>query len=919
MYNRLILLLLIMVHSLVARAETIKVRVLDEDGFAVDGASVYLQGEGISRAGVSDDKGNVVFNDVRKGQSLSVIVTHISFKTNVKTLTVDGDKTLRIPMKGSSRQLRDVVVTAKEEGITSTSTITKEAMNHLQPSSFTDIMSLLPGGTVSTPNLTEVNSPKLREAGGMSGEEYATSALGTSFLIDGAPISTDANMQYLPGAGSGDAASYSRTSVNRGVDMRTISTDEIEKVEIVRGIPSVEYGDLTSGLVKIERTSKATPWKARFKTDGYGKLFYFGKGMAWDNEKHVLNFGVDYLDAKADPRNNLENYKRITATARLNSKWDIADRMLLKWSLNADYTGSLDNEKEDHDLNYLSEDKYISEYHKAALSNTLNLSSRDTASFFRSAELMSNASYSYDYLLRQQFVQLDRDRAMPSDAGVGAHDGEYLPYQYVARYVVNGMPLNVFVKAKASFGGKAKSLSHRLTVGAEWKMDKNYGMQDYDMTRPMFVGTITRPRDYGEIPAMHQMSVYAQEKLSLVFAKNTVNVEAGVRANSLVSLGSAYSMDGKVYVDPRMNVQWKFPKIEFGESQRLVFFVSGGIGQHTKMPTIMQLYPDKFYNDIAQLNYFHLNKDYRRLNIMTYIVDRTNYEIKPARNLKWELRFGFDWSGNNFSVTYFQENMDDGFRSSTMCMPFAYTQYDASGVDASALIAPPALESLPSSDQKRLDTYSTYANGSRIDKKGIEFQLQTIRFKPIRTRFTVNGAYFRTVYVNSQPMFETVSNVVGDVTIMDKYVGLYDWNAGYEKEVLNGNIIADTYIQKLGLTVSLTAEFEFFSSNRRMWQDGVPVQYMDENGVMHEYTEADKTDTYLQYLVKTYNVKNFEKRTVPIAMYVNFKASKTITRYMTLSFFIDKIFDWLPDYEVESLTIRRSSKPYFGMEMNFKL
>ena len=183
----------------------------------------------------------------------------------------------------------------------------------------------------------------------------------------------------------------------------------------------------------------------------------------------------------------------------------------------------------------------------------------------------------------------------------------------------------------------------------------------------------------------------------------------------------------------------------------------------------------------------------------------------------------------------------------------------------------------------------------------------------------MNGAYFRTVYVNSQPMFETVSNVVGDVTIMDKYVGLYDWNAGYEKEVLNGNIIADTYIQKLGLTVSLTAEFEFFSSNRRMWQDGVPVQYMDENGVMHEYTEADKTDTYLQYLVKTYNVKNFEKRTVPIAMYVNFKASKTITRYMTLSFFIDKIFDWLPDYEVESLTIRRSSKPYFGMEMNFKL
>ena len=43
-------------------------------------------------------------------------------------------------------------------------------------------------------------------------------------------------------------SNYGSTFVNSGVDMRSVSTDDIESVEVVRGIPSVEYGDLTSGM-----------------------------------------------------------------------------------------------------------------------------------------------------------------------------------------------------------------------------------------------------------------------------------------------------------------------------------------------------------------------------------------------------------------------------------------------------------------------------------------------------------------------------------------------------------------------------------------------------------------------------------------------------------------------------------------------
>ena len=55
------------------------------------------------------------------------------------------------------------------------------------------------------------------------------------------------------------------------------------------------------------------------------------------------------------------------------------------------------------------------------------------------------------------------------------------------------------------------------------------------------------------------------------------------------------------------------------------------------------------------------------------------------------------------------------------------------------------------------------------------------------------------------------------------------------------------------------------------------------------------------------------------AIYVNLKATKTIGRYMKLAVFVNRIIDHLPDYMSNGLTVRRSSSPYFGMELNVKI
>ena len=112
----------------------------------------------------------------------------------------------------------------------------------------------------------------------------------------------------------------------------------------------------------------------------------------------------------------------------------------------------------------------------------------------------------------------------------------------------------------------------------------------------------------------------------------------------------------------------------------------------------------------------------------------------------------------------------------------------------------------------------------------------------------------------------------------------------------------------------------WYVKTKRLWQNGVPAKYLDaEDGVLHDYTESSANDAYLRYLVKTYNDDVYRTQRVPLALYVNLKATKTIGRYMKLAVFVNRIIDHLPDYTSNGLIVRRSSTPYFGMELNVRL
>lgn len=845
----------------------------------------------------------------------TIKASYVGFQSWSRKVTLIADAVIDIEMHEQAETLAEVTVTAREStGNTSASRIGRDAMRHIQPSSFTDLLSLLPGGMSSTPSMTSTNSIRLRETGviGATGSsvrnpDYDITSLGTLFVVDGAPISTDANMQSI---GKSDD---SRGVTNRGVDMRSISTDNIESVEIVRGIPSAEYGNLTSGLVNIRRTRRATPLTARFKADGYSKLFFVGKGVGIGG--NALNFDFGWLDSKADPRDNLTSYTRINGSARALLGF-AGRKYMADWNLGVDYTGTLDDVKEDPDLSYRRVDEYSSRYNRVSASSDLSFTF-PYIKWLNKVSMIVSASYQHDRLERHRDVAPARAAIAPTSMEEGEHDGRYLLTQYRADYLCDGKPLSLFAKLRASGSYGMGALSHDYKIGAEWNMAKNYGRgQVYDIEKPLSAAWTTRPRAYNEIPAIHSLAFYIEDNATIHGPLGGFELQAGLRTSQMPHLDSRYDIAGRVWLDPRFNAQWTLPL-----RSRLGIQLSAGWGLTTRMPTTDYLFPQVSYADFVEMSYYDRLKphDNSRVILRTYIDDPVNYNLQPARNSKWEFRLGASLGANRLSITYFNERLRSGFRYTSVYAPYEYRHYDTSTIESSSLQGPPSTEGLAYTDERVLSGYRQATNGSRIDKQGIEFQITTARWRPLATALTVTGAWFRSQYSNSQLLQIPLSLVIGGEALANKYIGVYDTNEGRINNRFNTNFLFDTQIPRLGLVFSTTIECLWLTSTKSLAENGRPVSYISVvDGLEHPFTdEAIAADPLLAQLI--YSTSPDARLTTPPAIYVNLKASKRVGRYLNVALFVNRILDYLPDYKSNGLTIRRSADAYFGMELNFTL
>nr|WP_319401344.1 TonB-dependent receptor plug domain-containing protein [uncultured Carboxylicivirga sp.] len=843
----------------------------------------------------------------------NIQVSCLGYNTAYTSVHLVSDTIIHFSLSANEININEVTVTAtNNEGLTSGSKINRKAIEHIQASSFTDVLQLIPGGKSQSPDLSEVNSISLRQVG-----SDANTSLGAAFIIDGTPISNDANL-LSPSMGS-DTKISDRVNVNNGVDMRQIPTDQIESIEIVTGIPSVVHGDLTSGAVIINQRNGITPLSGRLKTDSWNKLLALERGIDLGENNGILNLNGDYLLFNNDPRNPYVGYQRFTFSTRYFNTLQLKNSTLtLKGNLS--YTGSAEKDRNDPEVDDQPTDSYRSNYNRFSG----NLSAEwNFDSFVKKLKYSSRTTISQNLLHRNKFISNGSILPAPISDEEGEHYGIYLPATYETTYEINDAPLNSFNQLTTNMVFNTNNVSHGIITGVEWRYDKNLGQGEiYDLERPMFPsfnGTFSsssRPRDLSSIPSTQKLSFFFEDNISYNLGDHKLEAQFGLRATQLLNLEDSYVLSNKIHTEPRLNLRYSLPEININDNS-LYIDIRGGVGQHVKLPTLNQLYPTPIYYDLVQMDYFSQNPDLRSLHLKTIIHDPTNYSLDAAKNFKWEAGLDIHFNGHRASVTYFDERMNNGYLGQNQFLPsLNYKKYNTDNLNPTE---PPKVDDLPFEYNTVAALYNQVQNASEVHKQGIEYSIAPARFHALRTNLLISGAWFNTTYNNSLDRLFRPSSIINGQPF--PYVGIYTWdNSNVERQRFNTNFQFDTQIKELGMVFTTLIECVWFETRKYSDHNGWPVAYMDVNGNIYPFTEADKTDAILKQFGDEKSEAYFNSRKEPFGANLNLRMTKKFADNYNLSVYVNNLLTHYPDYYNNlGSRVTRIATPYFGLELNIKL
>ncbi len=887
--------------------------VVDKSGNTIPTVSVQIKSINVKTSTQID--GTFRLSGLQPGK-YDVEFSHVGFKRSTRRISLSKDNVINVILEPSNTDLQEVYVTAKEsKRISTSSIIDKEAMKLLQPSSFSDILELLPGGRSIDPDLTVNNRITLREANPRSG--YETGSLGTQFSIDGASINNSGSLASMQGLYSSDP-NASRDNTSSGIDMRSISTDNIARVEVIRGISSVEYGNITSGVVLIDRIEGNTPWTARLKMDGFSKLASIGKGISFKEHNYTLNMDAGYLYANDLPIDIFTKFQRVNTSIRGKKTWS-SKLNLVEWKHNLDLNTTLDGDRMDPDNDYALTDSYKLTKRSIGLTNILKWTERNANTAFTKLEFINSISHNSNQLYSSKFTQASSATLLVNSLIEGSHEASYLTPSYVSDVRVSDKPFNINTKITSDWLFKT-GFTHRIKIGAEHSYSKNFGFgQRYDINLPPQANIGVRPRDFRNVPAYSNLAIFAEDQFQIKLGKFRWENAVGIRTFSLLNLDNKYSLSTNFKIDPRWNSRLHLP-LFYVNDKPFHIALSGGYGVQSLAPTSLYLNPQLDYHDEVELNYYHNNPAYRLAWANTTITDPTNYNLDLAKNTKAELGLNWDWNNYNFSITYFDEQSNSGFVNNSPTKVISYKEYDNTSVNPNEITSKPTINDFDFNEAGRFISYRQYLNGSKTNKRGVEYQFSTKRFDLINTRITLNGAWFRTLYTNSIPVDRLInSNVIVDGRknqISATYLNI----DGYIDERFNTNISFDSTLPILGLQTFVSFQSLWYTSNIRTQKSDLPISYKGIDGVVYPYTEEDRNNPILGYLDLKSDPILYRKNTIPLDLQVNLKAVKSIQDFMSIGMFVNRLIKYTPDYTNNGIQYSRRNfdAPYFGMELNLK-
>lgn len=886
----------------------------------------------------SNKQGWYTLGEVPQGQ----VRMQIQFlgKLTVDTLLhVNHDMVLDFTMKNEDFKLKEVTVTAtnNRSGKSTSSHISRAAMDHMQANSLYDLMALMPGGISENQNMNSAQQITIRQIASDKGPE-AMNALGTAIIRDGAPISNNANLSAMnPTVLNGSdtpSALAGGASPAGGTDVRSISTENIESIQIIRGIPSVEYGDLTSGAVIINTKAGREPLRVKAKANPNIYQVSMGTGFDLGKKQGAFNISADYAHNTKDPTSSYMHYQRATAKV-LYSNIFFRDKLRTNTSVDFVYGKDVRERNPDDEQNKTaSEGRDVGATFNTNGTWNINKGWLKTLRYVASATYTDKDSYFetvYSSATSPYSMTMTNGAVLSNFAGkhvfdiegneitnFGAEDEKnfavYLPSSYLGHYEIDSREVNVYGKLAATFFKSSGNVHNRILLGADFRSDGNIGNgKTYDPSTPPYRSVYGhnatfRPRSYKDIPFVNQIGVYLEDNFKwMIGGKYEMNVQAGVRYDHTSVVGGIFT--------PRVNASIDIiPDI---------LSIQGGYGIAAKMPSLLYLHPENAYFEYINFNELTNEKipENERLFMTTTTVHKVdNSDLQIAKNHKAEVGLVLRLGKTHLNVTAYKERLKDGYlmnQDFSTFHSFMYHEYKRTEKGLEKVSSLPVLS-----------TYAKPSNNLNIETKGVEFDLNIGRIDAIRTAFQINGSWIRSKIWHDGYDFYDNSGAAASAR---KPIAFYsqEGSASYNQRFVT-TLRATHNIPRIGFVVTMSAQAVWQQSNWKTYgNDSIPVGYIALEDASVNYFPQGKFTSVEQvkeagygYMLQNVSHANAIKESYSPYFCFNLNVTKEISNMLRVSFFANNMFRSYPRKESKrnpGTFVQLNNRFFFGLELSLTL
>jgi hypothetical protein len=876
-------------------------------GIALADAVVAI--EGTMLRGTTDGAGRYRLSGVPGGpQVLRVVRLGYAPARRPVTVATSGAFTVDITLSRQALNLPNLSVTADPAGrargeLGTASVIDQEAIRNQTATSLYGILELIPGVVLQPPGLDGVQQIGLRSvpvspgaaasAGGVGQPGAGTLAsFGTQVVVDGIPISNNANLQSLGPRGE---LSFS-SSAGGGIDLRRLPASTIERVEVVRGVPSSRFGDLTQGTILVDtRAGRFTP-EALLRLDPRTLELSMVGGNDL-SRTHTLSAVLDVARTRIAPGQTLDEGTRISAQVAHRY-----ENRTLRLDTRVDGFQLLDDRPEIPTFPDVA---------SQSRDNGLRISERARFELGGVTRLEWNAAW--EMVRQRSFSQLPLLRgAMPFTDRLteGRQEGKFVGGTYVARVDVDGDPRHLYNRLELVSEPRWFGVRQTARAGLELRHESNTGPgYQFDIEFPpqvTFNGVngFDRPRAWDSIPPMVTSALYLDDKWSTSIGRDgMLAAQLGLRADVLHEDGWFSGVRDAV-IQPRLN-------LEFAPTPSLR--IRGGYGRLAKSPSLASLAPGRQYYDLVNVNYYANNPAERLAVITTRITDRTNADLGYAVSDRFEGGIELDLPDEaQISVVTWHDNVNGavGFRAE----PTSFLREHFRIVDSTIGTGRPPEYEEPA---YKVDSVPVLidrpANNLDLVTSGVELTALLPEFA--RTRVALLGSWARSRLVNQDIEF---ASDFGDFQLNESRPRTPYWAGSTrtgELMLLTTRLIH--HQPSVGLVI--TGTFQFYLRERRQTEAATDTLafagYLTRGGALVPVPVERRGDPeYHDLRVPRSGAFTVAQKGPPDWLF-SLQVSKSLPLDGRLSFYAFNTFDRLGNPGDRDTTARFFSSMRFGLEV----